>query len=222
MVDTIRRIARAEAGAQWSSALGVVSAVQTEDGPDLACTVQLRETGLVLPNVPIAVGVLGWAAPPVEGDLVLVVFSGGDLHAPVVVGRVYNQDIRPPKSGTGQVVAWLPHAETEADKRLELLVDTPGDGTRKATLTLAGDVAVEIAIADQQVTLTVGDATVKLSQSSSSDGKAEIVVGDASVVLEQAGNVTVRASQKLTLKANSIDISASSQVSVSGQTIKLN
>lgn len=223
MVDTIRRIARAEAGQRWSSALGVVSSVHTGDGtPDLSCTVQLRETGLVLPKVPIAVGVLGFAAPPAEGDLVLVVFPGDDPHAPVVVGRVYDENVAPPQNAPGDLVAWLPHAETDETKRLDLAVSTPGDGTRSATLTLAGDVPVEVTVADQQVTVTVGNAMVKLSQSSSSDAKAEVVVGDAKLTLDQSGDVTLEASQKLTLKADTIELSATSEVKVAGQTIKLN
>ncbi|WP_261565097.1 phage baseplate assembly protein V [Frankia gtarii] len=223
IVDSIRRIARAEADRLWSCALGVVSSVHTgDDDPELSCTVALRETGLVLPRVPIAVGVLGLAAPPVEGDLVLVVFAGGDPHAPVVVGRLYDERVAPPKNSPGQVVAWLPRAEADDTKRLEIALSTPGDGTRTAALTLAGDVAVTITVTDQLVTLAVGDTTVRLSQSSSSDGKVEVVVGDSTIVVEQSGDVTVRAAGKLTLSGDNVEISATSEVTVAGQTIKLN
>jgi len=197
--------------------------VHTGDGtPDLSCTVQLRESGLVLPRVPVAVGVLGFAAPPAEGDLVLVVFAGEDLHAPVVAGRVYDEKVAPPASAPGELVAWLPHAQTEDTKRLELTVRTPEDGTRSATVKLAGDVAVEVTVADQKVTVTVGDAMVRLSQSSSSDGKAEVIVGDAKLTLDQSGDITVTASQKLRLEADTIELSATSKVKVTGQTIELN
>ena len=78
IVDSIRRIARAEVSQQWAPALGVVSSVHTGDGtPECTCTVELRESALVLPHVPIAVGAIGLAAPPAEGDLVLVGFVGG-------------------------------------------------------------------------------------------------------------------------------------------------
>jgi uncharacterized protein involved in type VI secretion and phage assembly len=223
MVDTIRRIARAEAAQHWAPALAVVTSVHTGDGnPELTATVALRETALVLPHVPIAVGVLGLAAPPVEGDLVVVAFAGGDLHAPVIVGRLYDEEVAPPKNQPGEVVAWLPRAETDSKKRLELNLSTPDGGPRTLTLTLDADVKVEVTLTDGRVQLAVGDATVTMSQSSSSDGRTEIAVGDAKLTLEQAGDVTVEAKGKLTLKANTIEISGQSEVKVAGQMIKLN
>jgi uncharacterized protein involved in type VI secretion and phage assembly len=39
---------------------------------------------------------LGAAVPPREGDLVLVQFVNGDLNHPVVNGRLYHADQRPP------------------------------------------------------------------------------------------------------------------------------
>jgi uncharacterized protein involved in type VI secretion and phage assembly len=223
MVDTIRRIARAEAAQQWAPALGVVTSVFTGDGtPELSCTVELRETGLVLPHVPIAVGTIGVAAPPVEGDLVLVAFAGGDLHAPVVIGRLYDEQVGPPTSQQGQVVAWLPHAETDSTKRVELTVDTPDGGPRTLTVKLDGDQAVTVTVTDGQVQLVAGQATLTLSQTSSSDGTAELKVGDAKVTLEQSGDVTVEASGKLTLKGNQVEVAGQSEVAVTGQMIKLN
>jgi uncharacterized protein involved in type VI secretion and phage assembly len=220
MVDTIRRIARAEAAQQWAPALGVVRSVFT--APELSCTVELRETAVVLPHVPIAVGTIGVAAPPVEGDLVLVAFAGGDLHAPVVIGRLYDEQVTPPTSQQGQLVAWLPHAETDSTKRVELTVDTPDRGSRTLTVKLDGDPAVTVTVADGQVQVAAGEATLTLSQSSSSDGTVELKVGDAKVTLAESGDVTVEASGKLTLKGNQVEVAGQSEVAVTGQTIKLN
>ena len=68
LVQTVRGLARDEVLARWTTAAAVVRSVH--GGTEHACTVQLRETGLVLPRVPIAVGVLGLVALPNEGDLV--------------------------------------------------------------------------------------------------------------------------------------------------------
>lgn len=223
VVDSIRRIARAEVGQQWAPALGVVSSVHTGDGsPEATCTVELRESGLVLPHVPIAAGTIGVAAPPVEGDLVVVVFAGGRLEAPIVLGRLYDEQVSAPTNAPGQVVAWLPHAETDSTKRLEILADTPDGGPRTLTIGVDGEPAVTITITEGSIGLVAGKASLTISQSSSSDGKVEVLAGDAKITLEQSGDATIEASGTLKLKANQIEISADSEVKVTGQTIKLN
>jgi uncharacterized protein involved in type VI secretion and phage assembly len=223
MVHTIRRIARDEVAHAPAAALGVVTSLHGRDGePDHACTVQLRESGIVLPRVPIATGLIGVAALPREQDLVLVVFAGGDLHAPVVVGRLYNEAVDPPKHAPGELVAWLPGGEEDEDKTLRLTVKTPDDGTRSIELVIGGDVEVKVEIDDQKIRLQAQDASITLSQSGSSDGKAELKVGDSSIVVEQGGDVTITASGKLELKANEVKVTGDSSVKVTGQTIDLN
>lgn len=224
LVHTMREIARDSAGQQWGSAIGVVRSVFGRGGAatEHSCTVELRESGLVLPHVPIAVGVMGAAALPREGDLVVLVFAGGDLHAPVVVGRLYSERVEPPEHDEGEVVVSLPGGEDSADARLLLRVSTPGDGTRSATVELDGSVKVTVTIDDNRVEVVAGEATLTLSQSSSSDGKAELKVGGSSVVIEQGGDVTVVASGTLKLQGSSVEISGDSTIKVAGQTIDLN
>jgi uncharacterized protein involved in type VI secretion and phage assembly len=182
--------------------------------------VRLRESGVVLPHVPIAVGALGLAAPPAEGDLVLVSCVGGDLHAPVVVGRLYDEEVAPPVSAAGQLVAWLPRAQSDESKRVEVLVET--DGGRAISVRLAGDVEACLVVQDGRIELSVGAAAVTVSASSDSDAAAQLKVGDSTVRLEQSGDVTVEAAGKLTLKGKTVEISASGDVAVTGQSIALN
>lgn len=223
VVHTIRQIARHEVEQRWNAALGVVRALHgSSDEQRYTCTVELRESGLVLPKVPIAAGTIGFTALPREGDLVAVLFAGGDLHAPLVIGRLYNEEVEPPRHEPGELVMSLPGDETAADKLLELRVKTPGDGTRSLALVLDGDVRVEVLVDDGGVTLKAQDAQLRLSQSGSSDGKAELTVGDSRVVMEQSGDVTIEAKGTLKLKANKIEISGDTQVKVAGQTIDLN
>ena len=223
IVRTIRRIARDEAARNWNADLGVVKAVHEVNGEGLyACTVVLRESGLVLPKVPIATPLIGTAALPREKDLVVVLFMGGDLHAPVVVGRLYSEAVAPPENGPGEFVAVLPGDEADEAKRLELRVKTPGDGTRDIFLKLAGSVAVGVSITNEGVEFKAGDASLKLTQTGSSDGKAELTVGDCKVMLAQSGDVSIEASGTLTLKAAKIEISGDTSVKVAGQTIDLN
>lgn len=87
----------------------------------------------------------------------------------------------------------LPGDEADTDKRLELRVKTPGDGTRAIHLQLGGSVEIAVNIDDAGIELKAQDTTFKLTQSSSSDGKAELKVGDSSVTIEQGGDVKIEA-----------------------------
>lgn len=224
IVHTMRQIARHEVEQHWQASLAVVTTLHAADASNhlYACTVQLRESGLVLPKVPIATGLTGMAALPRENDLVIVLFIGGDAHAPVVIGRLYNEAVAPPENAPGDWVTVLPGDEGDAEKRLELRVKTPGDGSRDIQLKLGGSVEIALTINDGGIELKAQDTTLKLTQSSSSDGKAELKVGDSSVTIEQGGDVKVEAAGTLTLKANKIEISGDVSVKVAGQTIDLN
>lgn len=223
VVQTVRQIARHELQQQWTTALGLVSSVYGRNGEEAyACTVALRESGIVLPRVPIATGLIGIAALPREGDLVMVLFVGGDLHAPVVVGRLYNESVLPPKHDVGEAVVSLPGGEEADDKRLELRVVTPGDGSRRATVLLDGPVKVELQVDDEGVRIQAQDARVVVKQTSSSDGTVELAVGDSRILVEQGGDVTVAAAGTLKLQATTIEIRADATVKVAGQTIELN
>lgn len=223
VVSTIRGIAREEAQRRWHPAHAVVTSVHGRNGEQLhACTVKLRETGLVLPKVPIAVGLIGMAALPQVGDLVLVAFAGGDLHAPVVVGRLYSEQTAPPEHDRNELVAWLPGASEGTDDAVRLAVRTPEGGPRKVEVLLDGNVRVEIRLEDERLLVAAGEAKLELTQSGGSDGKASLTVGQASIVVEQGGDVTVEAGGTLTLKGTKVEISGDATVKVAGQTIQLN
>jgi uncharacterized protein involved in type VI secretion and phage assembly len=220
MVQTIRAIARDQAAQAPASALGLVTSLHAD--PEYACTVALRESGVVLPRVPIATGLLGVAALPREGDLVLVVFVAGDLHAPYVVGRLYSDATAPPSTNAGELTAWLPGSESDETKSIRLAVSTPDDGTRAIEVVLGGDVEVAVHVKDGEVSVSAGAASLKLTAPDSSSAKAELAVNGSSVVIEQGGDVTITASGKLALKANQVEISGDASVKLAGQTIDLN
>jgi uncharacterized protein involved in type VI secretion and phage assembly len=225
LVSTIQQIARHEVEQHVAPALGIVQTLHAMNGGknDYSCTVELRDSGVVLPRVPLATQLIGLTALPRENDLVLVIFAGGDLHAPVIVGRLYNEKVAPPKHAAGELVTILPGGEKDEKKALVLKVATKGDGKRSMKLSLAGDsVNVELVIDDGGIRFKAQDVSLTLKQSSSNDGMAELKVGDAKVTLKQNGDVAVTAKGKLQLKAKEIEISADAKVKVSGKTIELN
>ncbi len=58
------------------------------DKDNYACDVRLKNSGLVLKQVPVATGRIGTAAIPNEGDLVLLTFDHGDVNQPMIIGRL--------------------------------------------------------------------------------------------------------------------------------------
>lgn len=218
LFDTVARIARHEVLAHPTAAIGVVTeAFPAAPGspPDHAVSVQLRDTRQVMPRVPIAVGVLGFAAIPAVGDLVLVVFCDGDHHAPVVAGRLYHPDADPPGHADGQVVLALPS----------------GASSPALTITVTADPTVTVDFPDAKVTLaldgtgpaaslTVGDLSATLDGSGS--GQVEVKTGGATFTLTGSGDVTLSAQGTLTLEGAQVQISAQGQLKVKGATVEIN
>ena len=94
LLDTIRHVVRDEVGRVRTAEIGIVQEqhphASDSDTDNFACTVRLRDTGLVLRRVPIATHRIGIASIPAVGEMVLVQFVGGDVNAPIITGRLYN------------------------------------------------------------------------------------------------------------------------------------
>lgn len=215
LYESIARIARHEAGARAIAGVGKVVDLFPAEGaaPDHAVSVEMRDSGLVLPRVPVAVGVMGFAAIPAIDDLVLVVFLEGDVNAPVVAGRLYHPDQNPPAHGRDQIVLGLPSGADDPD--LKLVVK---GGEPSILLTLPGDVKLEIK--DGKVAIEVGAMHVQLQ--GAGGGRAEIAAGGAKLTLKQDGDVTLESPTTLTLHATRIEIKADATVTVKGAQVELN
>lgn len=100
MIEIIRAVVRQELNRDRHSLLGVITAIfphtEADDDNNYEANVSLKHEDLELTKVPLAVGHLGIAAPPQIGDLVLVQFINGDINQPVITGRFYHEDNRPP------------------------------------------------------------------------------------------------------------------------------
>ena len=106
IVETIQEIVRSEMRTIRIAELGVVEAVgpHSDDGDfdNYGCDVRLKNTDLLLKRVPVATGHLGSVAIPNVGDLVLLGFDKGDVNQPILLGRLYTDDDRPPLSTTNR------------------------------------------------------------------------------------------------------------------------
>jgi type VI secretion system (T6SS) baseplate-like injector VgrG len=209
LFDSISRIARHEAAARAVAGAGRVTEIRAGDRQDHAVTVEMRDTGLVLPNVPVAVGLMGFAAIPAVDDLVVIAFLEGDVNAPVVVGRLYDADQAPPGHKSGEIVLHVP----SGDPKLEIDVKPATPSIRLAM----GKVTIEVV--DDALTITVGDTEIKAE---SSGARLEIAVGGASLVMKKDGSVTLDTDGKLKIHATEIDISADARLKLAGATVEIN
>ena len=217
LYESVSRIARHEVAARATAGIGrVVDTFPAPEGassPDHAVTVEMRDSGLVLPRVPVAVGVLGAAAIPAVDDLVVVLFLQGDVHAPVVVGRIYSSTQPPPQHDAGQIVLRLPASSSNPKLDLEVVGDEP-----LARLVLADDVSLEVT--GQKVVVKAGE--VQLSLESTGGGRAEVSAGGSTITLKKDGDIKISARGKLVLEGSEVTVSGTSKVKISGAQVEVN
>jgi hypothetical protein len=214
LFDSVVRIARHEASARPMAAIGVV--VDVFDGsalpPNHAVSVKLRDTGLVLPGVPVAVGVLGYAATPAPGDLVIVVFADGDFHAPVVMGRLYHADLSPPGHVSGEIVLRLPAGATSPSCEVVIRGSDPA-----VEIHLGRDVVIEAT--DGRIRLAAGQAEATLE--TGGGGRAELKVGQAVLTMTGRGDVELKTQGKLALEGADVTVKGIASVGLAAPQVKL-
>lgn len=204
LYDTIRRIVQEEMGQVRTAELAVVE----EQHPDeFASSVKLRDSGIVLRKVPVATQRIGAVSIPAVGDLVLVQFVGGDVNAPIITGRLYNDEDRPPANDDGQAILHLPLDAGDDDAvHWEL---HSGD-KREIVLKLGGGLELNLRDDDPVVELSVdgGKATLKIER-------------DGAVTLESQGNLKVKGAD-VSLEGDSIKVEASGELNLKGAKVNLN
>jgi phage baseplate assembly protein gpV len=224
LVEIVGAIARHEAERRPACELAVVrSSFDDGDGADShTVSLEFKDTGLVLPRVPVMSGITGAAALPRPGDLVLVLLPRGDMSSAVVLGPVYSDDRRPPVHSRDEVaLVWPGDAADPAAEAVEMRVRA-GGSARAVTVALGGDKTALLSIEDGKISLSAGGATATFSHSGSSDGVVELAAGGSRIELKQDGDVTIESATKLVLKASEIAIEGQAQVTVNGQIVKIN
>lgn len=203
LFESIQKIVREELRQVRTAELGIVRAQHPHssdsDQENYACTVVLRDSQVVLNEVPVATGRIGAAAIPAVGELVLVQFVAGDVNRPVIVGRLYNDEDRPPPNEDGKAVLHLPLGAGDDDAvHAELW---SGDA-RKAVVKLGAGLELTLQDDDPALRIDVG--------------------GNAAVTIGADGAVSVESQGALELKATEITIEAQGQLTLKGATVNIN
>ena len=170
IIGIIQEVAGNEAAKIYTTELGIVTAVfphtSEADQDNYQCSVKLKYrkqpdgSDFELRKVPVMTPHIGMANIPNVGDLVVISFAGGNVNAPIIMGRLYNDEDRPP-----------------VNKEKELIIQE-----NRTRLTIK-DGAVTITTADAQVTLKVEDGGLTIdtgTQPVTLKSSGEIKIGDAS------------------------------------------
>lgn len=174
IVATMKKVAEQEARRISTLELGVVTSVfphaSDSDKDNYQCSVKLKHRkqpdggDFELRKVPIATSHIGLAHIPNVGDLVVLGFLHGDLNAPIILGRLYNDEDLPPKNDVGQMI--LEGIETvslttkkgtkiEIDADGNLSIEAQGDVTIKGGEIKINDGSKGVARQDDMVEVTI-------------------------------------------------------------------
>ena len=205
IVETIQKIVRSELRAVGLAELGIVDAVSSHsdagDDDNYGCDVRLKNTGLLLKRVPIVTGHLGSASIPNIGDLVLLTFAKGDMNQPIVMGRLYTDDDRPPVNTGNELIMHLPlHAEDDAAIKTAIRNIAANSPPREIVAEMPPKITVRIN--DGAVHATAGKSEMKLDQPDGGGGTVTALAGGTKITMNQDGDVVVEAIGDLTLRAN--------------------
>lgn len=114
IVRVVQKVAEQEVRKIYSNELGIVTSIfphaADSDKDNYQCSVKLKNrkqpdgSNFELRRVPVVTQHIGLANIPNVGDLVVVGFINGDLNAPVILGRLYNDEDAPPQNDVGQLI----------------------------------------------------------------------------------------------------------------------
>jgi len=212
LFETIQRIVQEEVCRVRTAELAVVQDQHPHasdgDSDNYACTVRLRNSGIMLKQVPVATPRIGHASIPAVGNLVLVQFVGGDVNAPIITGSLYNDEDRPPPSDDGQAITHLPLGASDDDA---LRIELHSGDRREIVVKVGSAIAINVRDDDPVVVVDVDGGSAKVQ-----------IDRDGAITVESTGDLTLKAGGTMSLEANEVNIEARSQVNVKGATINLN
>jgi hypothetical protein len=186
LMSILRAIVRDELKSLRLGDLAVVTAISPHadegDAHNHQCDVKLREGELELKKVPIATPHVGMVSPPRVGDLVLLSYVGADPNRPIIVGRLYSDEVRPPKHEEDEWRVESPPGGTS------LAIDKEGSAVvtaGKTMLTMKKDGTVEL-ISNEDLKLDVkGNVELKCKDCKvDASGNIDLGSGGTGVITE--------------------------------------
>jgi hypothetical protein len=191
-IEIIKKIAEEEVKNLHLVELGVITSIfphgSSSDNDNYECNIKLKNRDLELRKVPIATPQIGFTNIVEIGDLVLVAFIGGNINAPVVVGRMYNDEDRPPVNQRHEIVFESPYPVESGVRRFHFKFPN-----------------------ESSITLTDDDLTVQLGSS----GTKVVIKTDGDINIESAKNINISTqSGDISLSAMNIKLDSTQDISL--------
>jgi phage baseplate assembly protein gpV len=209
IVEMIRKIANMEIQKLHTLDLGIITSVfphsLDDDKNNFECNVKLKDKEVELRKVPVATSHIGLSNIVHSGDLVLVSYINGDFNSPVVIGRLYNDEDRPPLSKEEEIVYQPSYSQDNSLRRLNIVLP---QGT------------VNIDLYDDRLNVKIG----KTSFSAQSKGEIEIKSEKTLIILDDTQgikiksdiNLQIESTQDLSIKASNINIDGTVNTTLKG------
>ncbi|NEZ62073.1 hypothetical protein D0962_04670 [Leptolyngbyaceae cyanobacterium CCMR0082] len=212
IVGVMKKVAAHEARKIYTTELGIVTAIfphkSDSDKENYQCSIKLKNKkqpdgqDFELRQVPVTTPHLGLVNIPNVGDMVLVTFIGGNINAPVIIGRLYNDPDQPPVNKEKEFL--LQHGLKEGGS---LKIDTEGVVTltskdEKNVVTVkdselsAVNEKSEVSVKDDNITIKNQQCTITLS-----GGNVSIDNGTCKLNIEGGGITLDAASSSVTVKS---------------------
>jgi len=206
IINTIQAIVRDEIRGMRATELGIVKKVYPHssgsDTDNYACDVEIKNSQLLLKRVPISTDRIGTVAIPNLNDLVLVAFVKGDVNQPIVIGRLYNDQDRPPLNNNDEVIFRLPLDDAD-DKTLKAAIrNLQQQASEPREIIIEMDPKITVRITDGTIRATAGKSEMTIDQSNASGGTVTVLTGSTKMTMNQDGDIQVEAAGSIALKAN--------------------
>ena len=221
IVSTIQEIIRQEMRRMYVTEMGVVEALlphsDKDDNQNYACDVRLKNSDLLLKQVPVATGHVGTVAIPNVGDLVLLAFDRGDINQPIIIGRLYNDADRPPLSHADEIIFRLPLAKPD-DETVKGAIRNIKTNSPAREVLLEMTPKITLQIDDGSIHAIADDMAMKLDQPNASGGTVTILAGGTKIVMNQDGDVSIEAKGSISISATGDLSMEATNVNIKGRT----
>ncbi|MEM7509287.1 MAG: phage baseplate assembly protein V [Bacteroidota bacterium] len=189
IIGIIKEVAQQETARIYTQELGIVTAIfphsADDDKDNYQCSIKLKHkkqadgSDFELRKVPVMTAHMGMVNIPNVGDLVLVSFIGGNINAPIILGRLYNDEDIPPVNQENELL--IQHS---LQKGSSIKMDSEG----VLTLLSQNEDKSILTINDEEVLIETSGAQVKISLSG---GGIEIDAGSNPIDLKSTGNINI-------------------------------
>lgn len=196
-IEVIKKIAEDEAKKLHIVELGIVTSIfphsEGSDKENYGCNIKLKNRDLELRQVPIATQHIGFTYVPNIGDLVVLTFVNGNINAPIVIGRLYNDENRPPVNNPGEIIFESP--------------DPKKTGTRRMYMKFPSGIV--LTVTDDEFKAEVGKSVI-------------LIKTDGDITIESNAKLDIKAKGDMSFSAQNIKLQAQTNLDIKGAMVNIN